>query len=64
MTPRFEVVFATTDARHEATIGGQLTEELGRVPEAGEVVHLDGVALEVVEVDDPDHRTASSAAAL
>jgi len=43
---------ATIDAPHEATIGGHLTDELGRVPEPGEVVHLDGVALEVVEVDD------------
>ena len=43
---------ATIDAPHEATIGGHLTEELGRVPEPGEVVHLDGIALEVVEVDD------------
>ena len=43
---------ATIDAPHEATIGGHLTEALGRVPEPGEVVHLDGVALEVVEVDD------------
>ena len=42
----------TIDAPHEATIGGHLIEELGRVPQPGEVVHLDGVALEVVEVDD------------
>ena len=43
---------ATIDAPHEATIGGHLTDELGRVPEPGEIVDLDGVALEVIEIDD------------
>ncbi len=43
---------ATIEASHEATIGGHLIELLGRVPEPGEVVSLDGVALDVVEIDD------------
>ena len=42
----------TVDAPHEATVGGHLTELLGRVPEPGETVTLEGVPLEVVEVDD------------
>jgi CBS domain containing-hemolysin-like protein len=37
---------------HESTIGGYIVEQLGRVPAAGEAVHLDGTALEVLEVDD------------
>ena len=32
----------TIDAPHEATVGGHLTEQLGRVPDPGETVHLDG----------------------
>ena len=47
-----EQLGATIEASHEATIGGHLIELLGRVPEPGEVVSLDGIALEVVEVDD------------
>ena len=42
----------TIDAPHEATIGGHVIEALGRVPDPGETVHLDGRALEVVEIDD------------
>jgi CBS domain containing-hemolysin-like protein len=40
------------DAPHEATIGGHLLEALGRVPSAGEVVELDGCAVEVIAVED------------
>jgi CBS domain containing-hemolysin-like protein len=40
------------DAPHEATIGGHVTEQLGRLPEPGEVVELDGTRLEVLAVDD------------
>jgi len=39
------------DAPHEATIGGHLLEAVGRVPDAGEVVELDGRAVEVIDVD-------------
>jgi putative hemolysin len=39
-------------APHEATIGGHLIEELGRVPGAGEVVRFGRAELEVVDVDD------------
>jgi CBS domain containing-hemolysin-like protein len=42
---------ARIDAPHEATISGHLLEELGRVPEPGEVVHLGPVALEVTAID-------------
>jgi magnesium and cobalt exporter, CNNM family len=40
------------ESPHEATIGGYLVEVLGRVPEAGEVVHFGSAPLEVAEVDD------------
>jgi CBS domain containing-hemolysin-like protein len=40
------------EAPHEATIGGHIVERLGRVPEAGERFELEGVRLEVVDVDD------------
>jgi CBS domain containing-hemolysin-like protein len=39
------------DVPHEATISGHLLETLGRLPEVGEVVPLDGVPLEVTRVD-------------
>ncbi len=42
----------TIDAPHEATIGGHIIEALGRVPDPGETVDLDGAVLEVIEVDD------------
>jgi CBS domain containing-hemolysin-like protein len=42
----------TIDAPHESTIGGHLIELLGRIPAPGDTVHLDGAALEVLEVDD------------
>jgi CBS domain containing-hemolysin-like protein len=42
----------TIDAPHEATVGGHLSEQLGRVPDPGETVRLDGAALEVLEADD------------
>jgi CBS domain containing-hemolysin-like protein len=37
---------------HEATIGGHLLEELGRVPAAGETVSVDGRAVEVLDADE------------
>jgi CBS domain containing-hemolysin-like protein len=40
------------DAQHESTIGGHIVEQLGRVPAPGETVHLDGTALEALEVED------------
>jgi CBS domain containing-hemolysin-like protein len=56
------------EAPHEATIGGHLIEERGRVPEPGEVVRFGRAELEVVDVDDtrivalrsPPRRTSSS----
>jgi CBS domain containing-hemolysin-like protein len=38
----------TLDAPHEATVSGLLIEQLGHVPEKGETVELEGVALEVL----------------
>jgi CBS domain containing-hemolysin-like protein len=40
------------DLPHEATIGGHLLEELGRVPDAGETVTVDGRAVEVLDADE------------
>jgi CBS domain containing-hemolysin-like protein len=37
---------------HEATIGGLLLERLGRMPEPGERVQLDGLEIEVREASD------------
>jgi CBS domain containing-hemolysin-like protein len=37
---------------HEATIGGHLLEELGRIPAAGEVVHADGHAIQILAIDE------------
>jgi CBS domain containing-hemolysin-like protein len=37
---------------HEATIGGHVLEELGRLPDEGERVKLDGVVWEIVRVRD------------
>ncbi|HEX5922509.1 MAG TPA: hemolysin family protein [Baekduia sp.] len=37
---------------HEATIGGHLVEVLGRVPDAGEVLELDGCRIEVCGVEE------------
>jgi len=42
----------TVEDPHEATIGGHVVELLGRVPDVGEVVEVDGHALEVTAVDD------------
>lgn len=36
---------------HEATIGGHVVEMLGRVPEPGETVELDGYRVEVSDID-------------
>ena len=41
------------DDPHEATIGGHVVEELGRVPEAGETLDLDSFRVEVLETDGP-----------
>jgi CBS domain containing-hemolysin-like protein len=35
------------DDHHEATIGGHLIERLGRLPEVGDVVELDGYSVEI-----------------
>jgi CBS domain containing-hemolysin-like protein len=40
------------DAPHEATIGGHVAEQLGRVPEPDEVVVVDGAEFRVIAVDD------------
>lgn len=37
---------------HEATIGGHVIECLGRLPEEGEIVRVDGLEIEVTGVDD------------
>jgi len=39
------------EAHHETTIGGYLSEELGRVPHAGEEIELHGRRFEVRDVD-------------
>ena len=39
------------EGRHEATVGGVVLEHLGRLPEAGEVVSVDGVRFEVLAAD-------------
>ena len=41
------------DDPHEATIGGHVVEELGRVPEAGETLELDGFRIDVLESEGP-----------
>ncbi len=38
------------DTQHEATIGGHVIETLGRVPEPGETVELNGASVEVTHV--------------
>jgi len=40
------------DTAHEATIGGHVVEELGRVPSAGETVVLEGRPIEVLDADE------------
>jgi CBS domain containing-hemolysin-like protein len=40
------------DSSHEATIGGHVLETLGRVPDEGEVVQLEGASAEVTGVGD------------
>jgi CBS domain containing-hemolysin-like protein len=40
------------DAPHETTIGGHIIDQLGRVPEPGEVVRLGDIPVEVTAVDD------------
>jgi CBS domain containing-hemolysin-like protein len=41
------------DDPHEATIGGHVVEELGRVPQPGETLELDGLRVEVIESEGP-----------
>jgi CBS domain containing-hemolysin-like protein len=41
------------DDSHEATIGGYLVEVLGRVPDKGETVEVNGMHVEVVETHGP-----------
>ena len=36
---------------HEATLGGVILEKLGRLPQPGEVVSLDGSRFEVVKAE-------------
>ncbi|HUG66081.1 MAG TPA: hemolysin family protein [Gaiellaceae bacterium] len=36
----------------EATLGGHLVEQLGRIPDAGEVVEIDGHEIEILGVDE------------
>ena len=38
---------------HETTIGGHIVEELGRVPDAGEELEVDGLRVEVLESAGP-----------
>jgi len=40
------------DAPHEATIGGHIAEQLGRLPDPDEVVVVDGAHLRVLATDD------------
>ncbi len=42
----------TVRGPHEATVGGHLVEVLGRVPEVGETIELDGYNVEVCGVDE------------
>jgi putative hemolysin len=41
------------DDSHEATVGGHMVKELGRVPEPGETIELDGLEIEVLESEGP-----------
>jgi CBS domain containing-hemolysin-like protein len=41
----------TLDESHETTVSGHLIEQLGRVPQAGETIDLDGAQLEVIAAD-------------
>jgi CBS domain containing-hemolysin-like protein len=40
------------DDPHEATIGGHVVELLGRVPDVGEIVDIDGHAMEITKVEE------------
>ena len=50
--------FAWPEGRYE-TLGGLLTAELGRLPEIGDVVEIDGWVFEVTEVEDFRVRTVA-----
>jgi CBS domain containing-hemolysin-like protein len=40
------------DDHHETTIGGYISDQLGRVPDAGETIDLHGHAIEIIAVDE------------
>jgi CBS domain containing-hemolysin-like protein len=40
------------DDAHEATVGGHLLEELGRIPDPGEIVDVNGHRVEILATDD------------
>ncbi len=46
-----QVLGITVSGPHEATVGGHLVELLGRVPDIGETIKLDGYDVEVCAVD-------------
>ncbi|NDV61142.1 HlyC/CorC family transporter [Puniceicoccales bacterium CK1056] len=55
LTPLHEIesIFGTQlDTEEVSTIGGLVTSELGRIPEAGESVEIENLAIEVTDVDD------------
>ena len=43
---------ADLEEHYETTVSGYLTEHLGRVPRAGEVIELNGYRVEIVAVDE------------
>jgi CBS domain containing-hemolysin-like protein len=43
---------APLEERYETTLSGYLSEHLGRVPEVGEVIELNGYSVEIVAVDE------------
>jgi CBS domain containing-hemolysin-like protein len=47
-----EEIGVEVDEHHEATIGGHVLEELGRLPDEGEQVELDGITWEIATVRD------------
>ena len=50
------------DPAHEATVSGLLIELLGRVPQKGETVMLDGTAIEILERDEVSVKEVAAAA--
>jgi putative hemolysin len=43
---------AELEEHHETTVSGYLSEHLGRVPDVGEVIELNGYRIEIVAVDE------------